>query len=101
MIFRQLSYPKTLEYWIFQRTIFSLVINFLWLKLRWNHHSNAGYETQHFVEPNMTRSFFELPVQVRLAIKIEQKSNQILVLNSDNIFHYVLIDLGFQQYEHE
>ncbi|KAG6431755.1 hypothetical protein SASPL_109838 [Salvia splendens] len=30
---------------------------------RWNHHSNAGYETQHFVEPNMTRSFFELPAQ--------------------------------------
>ncbi|XP_042051171.1 protein SPEAR1-like [Salvia splendens] len=52
---------------------------------RWNHHSNAGYETQHFVEPNMTRSFFELPAQVRITVKIEQKSNQILGSNNMNM----------------
>ncbi|KAL1547654.1 protein SPEAR3-like [Salvia divinorum] len=30
---------------------------------RWSHQSNAIYETQHFVEPSMTRSFFEPPAQ--------------------------------------
>ncbi|XP_057785786.1 protein SPEAR1-like [Salvia miltiorrhiza] len=29
---------------------------------RW-HQGNAGYGTQHFVEPSMTRSFFEAPAQ--------------------------------------